>query len=209
VHNPEVQIYFRETMNNTLTLITIATLCLIILLSCSEIIIAKRVHRKLVDEDGDLLEGDLITNTASQQKMKMSFSNQRKGPPIEDEELTPATLKKYKEEERDLRIQLSLAKEQYGRISSKYANLLNQLGRTIYKQERYEEVLETAREIVKIHEELDGPESINTAKALTNVGSTANRLGKLKECEVAMNRALYIFIKEYGIESKEVRLSYT
>lgn len=144
----------------------------------------------------------------SGQKMKLNFGKGGKtNLPLDDEEnLTPDKRKTYSEEERKLRRELERVKTQHGRVSSQYVNVLHQLGRAIYRQERYEEVLETAREIVKIHEAIDGPEHINTAKALTNVGSTANRLGKLKECEVAMNRALYIFIKVFGQEAKEVLL---
>ena len=120
------------------------------------------------------------------------------------EELTAEERIKYQKEEVQLRKELDKVRQKYGRMSEQHVNALHALGRNIYKQQRYEEVYSFAQEIVKIHESIDGPEHLNTAKALTNVGSTANRLGKKKDCEIAMNRALYIFLKLYGENSKEV-----
>jgi hypothetical protein len=108
-------------------------------------------------------------------------------------------------EEVNLRNEMYKIKELHGRASPEYVARLHGLGRNIYKQGRYDEVFDLAEEIVSIHEEMDGPEHINTAKALTNVGSTANKLGMRRTCETAMNRALFIFIKEFGEDAKEVR----
>jgi hypothetical protein len=108
-------------------------------------------------------------------------------------------------DELNLRNEMYEIKKVHGRETPEYVAGLHSLGRNIYKQGRFDEVMELAQEIVSIHEEMDGPEHINTAKALTNVGSTAHKLGMLRTCETAMNRALFIFIKVYGADAKEVR----
>ena len=65
----------------------------------------------------------------------------------------------------------------------------------MYKQKRYEDVFDISKEIVRIHEVIDGVEAAKTAMALGNVGAVAHRLGKKSECALAMNRALYIMIR--------------
>jgi Skp family chaperone for outer membrane proteins len=122
----------------------------------------------------------------------------------EDDELSEADRKKFQREEFEYRRKLEIVREENGKMSSEYVDTLHRLGRAVYKQRKFNDVFAIAKEIVKIHEKIDGPEHINTAKALTNVGSTANRLKNMKECDLAMNRALYIFIKNYGDNSKEV-----
>jgi hypothetical protein len=67
-----------------------------------------------------------------------------------------------------------------------------EIGRNMYQQNRYKEVRETAMEILRIHEQIDGVDHLNTALALGNVGSVNYRLNFLKECEYAMQRVLYI-----------------
>lgn len=123
---------------------------------------------------------------------------------VDSDELSEADRRKYQREESQLRRNLESIRIEHGKMSTEYANGLHALGRVVYLQKKYKEVLAVAKEIVRIHEKLDGPEHINTAKALTNVGSTANRLKDMQECERAMNRALYIFLKHYGEDSKEV-----
>ena len=91
-----------------------------------------------------------------------------------------------------------------GKYSEERAKALHALGGNVYKQGRYEELLELSKEIVSIHEKLDGPESEKTAKALGNLGSVAYRVGNKKECAYAMDRALYIYLELFGEDSKEV-----
>lgn len=121
------------------------------------------------------------------------------------EDLSEQEKLKFQQEEWRLRRELDKIRQTFGRMSQEHVNALHALGRNVYKQQRFEEVYNLANEIVAIHESLDGPEHVNTAKALTNIGSTAHKLGKSKECELAMNRALYIFIQTFGEDSNEVR----
>jgi predicted HTH domain antitoxin len=109
-------------------------------------------------------------------------------------------------EEKELKKNLFRAILDNGEDSLEKAAALHGLGRNMYQQKKYDELVDAAQEIVRIHEEVDGKESLKTAQALGNVGSVSNRLGRTKECGIAMNRALYIMIKEYGEESKEVLL---
>jgi hypothetical protein len=158
----------------------------------------------LTDTESFINKGD-IKVIKSQESLKEHMEEiQKKNKNTMNDELDPNELAQMRKDETMLRWKAEMAKDEHGRMSAEYATALHRLGGNIYKQGRYDEVLATAKEIVKIHETVDGPEHINTAKALTNIGSVANRLGNLKECELAMNRALYILIKTYGKESKEV-----
>jgi hypothetical protein len=155
------------------------------------------------------LEAEKSFATEAEAGNYMKELNQKKKPaPVvsedEDDELSEADRKKFQREEFEYRRKLEIIREENGKMSSEYVDTLHRLGRAVYKQRKFDDVFAIAKEIVKIHEKIDGPEHINTAKALTNVGSTANRLKNMKECDLAMNRALYIFIKNYGENSKEV-----
>ena len=74
----------------------------------------------------------------------------------------------------------------------------------MYKQKKFDELVTIAKDIVKIHEDLDGVDSLESAHALTNLGSVSNRLQLKDLCDIAERRALYIFENLYGKESKEV-----
>ncbi len=123
-----------------------------------------------------------------------------------DETPSEEELLELRKEEIRIRLSEDEIVEKHGKLSKEYGKYLHKLGRTIYKQQRYDELLEMSREIVKIHETLDGPEHENTARALGNVGSVAYRLKKLDECNIAMERAMYIWVQKYGETSKEVLL---
>jgi hypothetical protein len=45
-----------------------------------------------------------------------------------------------------------------GEISLQHANALHALGGSLYELRRFEELLEMSKEIVRIHEQLEGPE---------------------------------------------------
>ena len=107
-------------------------------------------------------------------------------------------------EEVKLRKNVYRAALDYGDDSLEKANALHALGRVIYKQGKFQDLVDTAEEILRIHEEVDGPESLKVAQALGNVGSVSFRLGNIDKCQIAMNRALFILNKEYGKNSKEV-----
>ncbi len=104
-----------------------------------------------------------------------------------------------------LKKKLDKALREHGENSRDVASALHALGRNMYKRGRIDEVYSVSKRIVAIHEVLDGPEHVDTAQALANVGSVAFRLKDSSACELAMERALYILIKAYGDNSKEVQ----
>ncbi|KAJ1408433.1 hypothetical protein B484DRAFT_403539 [Ochromonadaceae sp. CCMP2298] len=81
-------------------------------------------------------------------------------------------------------IELHEVREENGEISLQHATALHALGGSLYELGRFEELLEMSKVIVRIHEQLEGPE----------------------KCEQAMLRMLYILVKDYGVNSKEVLL---
>ncbi len=113
-------------------------------------------------------------------------------------------LQNMAKEEKGLKKKVAEAEAKYGKMSRQRAAALHALGRNVYQRGLYREVFDVSKEIVTIHEELDGPEHVDTAQALSNVGSVAFQLGEQEYCALVMNRALYILLKEYGDNSKEV-----
>ena len=124
----------------------------------------------------------------------------------DDPEEQARRLAKLVAEEDGLRHNVEQAIKKHGEYSREKATALHELGRNVYQQGKFEDVVDVAEDIVKIHEVLDGPEAFITAEALGNVASVAFRLGKKETCRLAMERALYIMIKTYGAQSKEVLL---
>jgi hypothetical protein len=157
-----------------------------------------------VQVNSESIDGIPSIKSPNELKDHMTKLNQN----IDSDQLSESDRVRYQREEMQFRRNLESIRTQYGKMSSEYANGLHALGRVVYLQQKYKDVLTIAKEIVRIHERIDGPEHINTAKSLTNVGSTANRLKDMQECERAMNRALYIFLKHYGEDSKEVSQFY-
>ena len=66
-------------------------------------------------------------------------------------------------QEIDLRKDLIRAMSAYSDKSAETASALHLLGRNMFEQQKYDEVVEISAQIVRIHEEIDGPESLNTA----------------------------------------------
>lgn len=117
---------------------------------------------------------------------------------------TPEEKKALVAEENKLKKQVIKAGLDHGQFSKEKATALHAYGRNIYKQGRFDEVEELSKEIVLIHEKIDGVEHLNTAMALGNVGAVSYRLKHYEDCNFAMERALYILLREYGEESKEI-----
>lgn len=122
----------------------------------------------------------------------------------EDEKLSEREEMELKKDELRARLKLEDVKDTFGKVSHEYATALHKLGGVLHKLHNFEEGFKIAQEIVRIHEKIDGVEHIKTAQALSNVGAVAYRLDNRQECDWAMNRALYIYIKKYGDDSKEV-----
>lgn len=156
--------------------------------------------KKTASENDDNVE-TISSNSALSDRIK----DLSKAAKLSDELTSEEKLKLRKDE---LRIRLTeediVAK--FGKVSLEYADYLHKLGGNLHKQQDFEQSYVISKQIVEIHEKLDGPESENTARALGNLGSASFRLNRARECEVAMNRALYIWLERYGENSKEVLL---
>ena len=134
-----------------------------------------------------------------QQKQSEGYSEEEI---IENREL----LAKLKSEEVGLVKDVYRAALNFGDYSTQKAMALNRLGRNVYSQRRFAEALNISREIVKLHEQADGVEHLNTGQALNNLGSSLYRLQHPIECGLVMQRALYIFLRQYDNGSKEIMM---
>lgn len=179
---------------------------LVVVLVLIEPTMAKRSSRsKKVSKDPEETEvrftsqEDLDSKMADLQKKK-----QKKG--AFDEDLSQEELAKLKEAEVVLKKKLKKAAASFGEMSHEKAKALHALGGNWFKQGRFNDLLQISKEIVEIHETLDGPEAEITGRALGNVGATAFRLKRHRDCELSMKRALYIILKIYGEDSKEALL---
>ncbi len=124
-----------------------------------------------------------------------------------DPDLSDAEKMKYKAEEKELRIELTRAVMNYGDDSNEKAKVLHKVGANLFKQKRFDDIFDISKEILRIHELNDGPESKEAAQALSNVGQVAYRTGRREECGWASYRYLYIMMNLYGRESPEVLLA--
>ena len=124
-----------------------------------------------------------------------------------DERPSDEEMAKLKLEERELRSQLVNAVMAHGNLSKQKATILHKVGRNLFKQSRFDDTWDISQEILHIHETLDGPESFETALALSNAAQVAYRTGRRKECGYLSYRYLYIMLKEKGPESKEAVLA--
>lgn len=193
-----------------LVLLYIITVMLVVNMICSRsfVVAAKKKSKSpksvaSMEEEEDIIE---FTSKADMMKKMKEVADQKKREvQAADLEMSQQELRKLKRKEPELVKKVDIAKSLYGEKSKERAAALSELGRNIYKQGRYEEVLSLSKEIVRIHEVIDGPEAEMTAKALQNVGSVAYHLQLMDECANSMNRALYIINQKYGRNSKEVR----
>ena len=151
-----------------------------------------------LDEDGI----EILTTAQLQAKADKMARNLD----IRDKELTPAEKLKLQVEEKELKSKLETVTKAHGKVSQERATALHALGRNLFTQEKYSEVFDTAKEIVHIHEKLDGYEHKKTADALGNLASVAFQIGDFITCHYSMRRALYILLQTYPEESKEVTL---
>lgn len=192
-----------------LVLLYVITMILIVDMICSRsfVVAAKKKSKSVLESDASMEEDVIEFTSKTDMKKKMEEVADQKKRRIQeaDLEMSPQELRKLKRKEPELVKKVDIAKSLHGEKSRERAAALSELGRNIYKQGRYEEVLSLSKEIVRIHEVIDGPEAEMTAKALQNVGSVAYHLQLMDECANSMNRALYIINQKYGRNSKEVR----
>lgn len=114
------------------------------------------------------------------------------------------TLQQLQSEESKLLRILKSSEEKYGRLSAEYLTTLEKRGENLYLQQRFEDSFEISVEIVSLSESVHGRDHKLTGIALANLGAVSHRLGKLRECENAMYRALRIYIHNFRDNSKEV-----
>jgi len=110
-----------------------------------------------------------------------------------DPVLTDRDISEMKKEERELRKNVMRAALNHGETSPEKTKALHALGRNLFKQQRYDLIYDLAFDILGIHEEADGVESLEVAKALTNVGSVAWKLRRGEVARVATLRMLDIY----------------
>lgn len=175
--------------------VVLVTLCLTV--DCGVVKAGK--SKKTASEDDDV--ETISSNTELSNRLKDMTKNAKL-----NEELSSEEKLQLRKEELRIRLTEDDIVEKFGKVSLQYADYLHKLGRSLHKQQDFEQSYLISKQIVEIHEKLDGPESENTARALGNLGSASFRLKRTRECEVAMNRALYVWLQRYGENSKEVLL---
>lgn len=175
--------------------VVLVTLCLTV--DCGVVKAGK--SKKTASEDDDV--ETISSNTELSNRLKDMTKNAKL-----NEELSSEEKLQLRKEELRIRLTEDDIVEKFGKVSLQYADYLHKLGRSLHKQQDFEQSYLISKQIVEIHEKLDGPESENTARALGNLGSASFRLKRARECEVAMNRALYVWLQRYGENSKEVLL---
>jgi hypothetical protein len=139
-------------------------------------------------------EEDVITFTSESDrdaKMRRLADLRRSA---QDPELTDEALTALQQEERGLRKNVLRAELNHGEFSRERATALHAYGRNLFKQAKYVQIYGTAQSILAIHEKLDGVDSIETARALSNVGSTAWKLDKGEVARVTALRSLAIHL---------------
>ena len=81
---------------------------------------------------------------------------------------------------------------------------LDDLGRVLYKLEKFDDALEVSREVAEIYAREYGKADRRTISAFINVASTLNRLGSVEECHTIMKGMFPAQLDRFGIGSKEV-----
>jgi tetratricopeptide (TPR) repeat protein len=113
-------------------------------------------------------------------------------------------LTELQEEEMELFSNLEYMTEKFGLNSLERLESLDALGKFLYHQQRLEEIPKYGKEIVQIATHVHGRDHLQTAVALGNLASVYFKIGRLWECEAAMNRSLRILIDSYGANSPQV-----
>lgn len=81
---------------------------------------------------------------------------------------------------------------------------LHDLGRVLYKLDRFEDALGISRDIAQIYSDEYGEIDRRTISAVINVASTLNRLERYEECHAIMKNIFPAQLDRYGLGSKEV-----
>lgn len=149
-----------------------------------------------LDEDGfEILTTEQLQAKADKLKRNLD---------VKEKKLTSSERFELEKAEAELKKKVQSATKAHGKDSHERANALHALGQNLYNQEKFTEVVDTAKEIVRIHEKRDGPESKKTADALGNLASVSFQIGDFVTCHYSMRRALHILLQLYPEESKEI-----
>ena len=116
--------------------------------------------------------------------------------------VSDSDLHELKVEEKKLRKAVMREAMNYGDISSEKAAAMHLLGRNLFKQQRYSLIYALSWDILHIHEKLDGVTSRKYAQAITNVASTAWKLGEKDAARILSRRQLGVW-QEMGEDEWE------
>ena len=136
---------------------------------------AKKKNKRKSKKNDRVNEADSADNSSEREKHSRiagselnsagePFSNNRGGDTLDPSLLTDDP--SLQAEENELRVNLLRAIVNHGDDSLEKATALHVLGRNLYHQRKYSYVAEISNEIVRIHEKIDGSESIQVALGL-------------------------------------------
>ena len=141
----------------------------ILLLSCIDCIDAAkstggRRRKKKAKKNGENTAEDSVVYTSEADKLIKLAEMKKKMAQEEKRDPNDASVIALQTDEIKLRKDLLRAIVNHGDVSAEKATALHLLGRNLYHQQKYELVVEVSQEIVKIHEKVDGPESVQVAQ---------------------------------------------
>lgn len=134
--------------------LSLTVVLLILLLNIAFVKSLRKKQSKTVLNDDDLVE-KVNVKDLPEKISQMKFN---------DHELSAAELFKLETEEAVLKKKVYLAVMDHGENSAEKAKALHLLGKNLYQQEKFEEVVDIAKDIVRIHEIKDGVEHENTGE---------------------------------------------
>ena len=153
---------------------------------------------EILDEDiklGSDGEEDTITFSSDEDreaKIRRLGEMRKKAGMMTPTELSLKEKANLLSEEKQLRKDVMRAELNFGEFTKERAAALHAYGRNLFKQQRFDQIYDLSLEILAIHESIDGVDSIETARALTNVGSTAWKVGKTQIAQTTALRMLAI-----------------
>jgi tetratricopeptide (TPR) repeat protein len=160
-------------------------------------------RRKYADDEVD----EEVVKYKDQRDINNVVSNMNKNLDVDDDEMTDEEYEEFKlvkgKEEAEAKKNVFRAKVNHGEDTRQVADSLHKLGKVLYEQIKFEEAFDVAKEVVRIHTKLYGPDSEDTMKALGNFGSVACRMNRRAVCDLIMYRVLDATIKLHGKESKQ------
>lgn len=142
-------------------------LTLVVLLSsqfqCSDGASSKgrRRKKKASKKGGNEIEESVVYSSQADKLIKLAEMKKKLA---QEEAPNPSILIALETDEIKLRKDLLRAIINHGEDSIEKASALHLLGRNLYHQQKFELVVEASQEIVRIHEKVDGPESMQVAQ---------------------------------------------